>query len=130
MMCESSMESEGSPCKLADTMAIDTCNDESTWFVFRNHASNGETQLQVAESSLCLELIRQRRIELRTCVSSSARQKFVAGKGSFGGEKFELKTVVNGGCLSQHHHPKPDEIIYRNDCETSRGDDTSFWNQY
>jgi len=130
MRCESSMKSEGGPCELFDTFTTETCNDDTTWFVFENLASNGETQLQIAESALCLELIGQRQIELRTCVASSARQKFVAGLGSFGGEKFELKTVVNGGCLSQHHHPKPDEIIYRNDCETTRDSDTSFWMQY
>ena len=117
-------------CDLFDTFTTQTCNDDSTWFVFHNLSDGGETQIQIADTDLCLELIGQRQIELHTCVSSSDRQKFVAGNGSFGAEKFELKTVVNGGCLSQHHHPKPDEPIYRNDCSTAREANTSFWIQY
>jgi len=129
MKCDASMNDPGAPCELDDSFTIDTCNDDSTWFLFRN-LSNGETQLQIAESNLCMELIGQRQIQLRNCISSYSRQKFVAGNGSFGGEKFELETIVNSGCLSQHHHPKPDELIYRNDCKTARDTLTSFWNQY
>ena len=114
-----------------DQLELYFCGDESTWFVFRNlDTTTGQTQIQVATSSLCIDNVGNQRVELRTCVDSSARQKFTAGNGSFRGDKFELLTVFNRGCLSNHHHPKENEIIYKNDCSTARSADASFWNKY
>lgn len=131
MICETSMDSRGAPCESDDLILIDTCDDESTWFVFENLLIDGETQIQVAESTLCLEQVSSRHVELRTCQSTSARQKFVAGDGSFfEGGKFELKPAYDSGCLSNPHHPRPDEIINVARCDSARDDDTSFWNPY
>ena len=126
------MQCTGSSCDLMDQLQLYYCGDESTWFVFRNLTSaTGQTQIQIATSSLCIENVGNQRVELHTCVDSSARQKFVAGNGSFGGDKFELGTVfLANGCLSNHHHPKENEIVYRNDCSTVRDTATSFWNKY
>jgi len=132
MICEASMEDRGAQCESDDLLTIDTCNDESTWFVFENLLSDGQTQLQVAESTLCLEQVSSRRVELRTCQATSSHQKFVAGDGSFFGDddKFELKPAYERGCLSQPHHPKPDELIFVTGCDSARNSDTSFWNPY
>jgi len=126
------MRCTGSECDLSDQLALEVCDDDSTWFVFPNqNTATGQTQIQIAtDRDLCIEQVGNQRVEIRTCMSSSDRQKFEAGNGSFGGDKFELKTVIDGGCLSNHHHPGGGEIIYRNDCSTSRADITSYWNQY
>ena len=126
------MKCASSGCDLLDQLELHDCGDESTWFVFRNlDPTTGFTQIQIATTNLCIENTGNQMVELRTCVDSSLRQKFVAGNGSFGGDKFEIQTVFNAnGCLSNHHHPKAGEIVYRNECSTPRDSDTSFWNQY
>lgn len=126
------MQCAGSGCDVMDRLSLYFCGDDSTWFVFRNlDTRTGQTQIQIAGSSLCIDNVGNQRVEVHTCVDSSTRQKFVAGNGSFGGDKFELMTVFNAnGCLSNHHHPKENEVIYRNDCSTVRSSNTSFWNKY
>jgi hypothetical protein len=125
------MECDGTGCDFDDSIHVQRCGSSNTWFVFEN-LRNGETQVRVAGKNLCLELISNNSIRLRNCDSSKDRQKFRAGLGSFGGDKFELQTIVHTGCLSQQHHPKADEVIRRYDCEVprSRGDRTNFWNRY
>ena len=42
--------------------------------------------------------------------------------------KFELLTDDRSGrCLSQHHHPKPGEVVYPEKCEKTRRYDTTYW---
>ena len=118
-------------CEVDDAIIISHCShDRSTWFVYKN-LRNDTSQLQVAVSShLCLQLVGNNDIRVRVCDGTKQRQKFKALNGIFGGVKFELGTVEREGCMSQHHHPKDGEILFRMDCALTRKHTTSFWTQY
>jgi hypothetical protein len=118
-------------CEVDDSIIISHCShDRSTWFVYKN-LSNDVSQIQVAVSShLCLQLVGNNDIRVKVCDGTKQRQKFKALNGSFGGAKFELGTTERDGCISQHHHPKDGEIIFRMDCALTRKHTTSYWMQY
>lgn len=118
-------------CEVDDSIIISYCShDHSTWFVYKN-LKDDISQIQVAVSShLCLQLVGNNEIRVRVCDATKQRQKFKALNGSFGGAKFELGTVERDGCISQHHHPKDGEIIFRMDCALTRKHTTSYWMQY
>ena len=126
------MECDGS-CRSGNEIEVQNCDSRNTWFEFVTF--NGLTQIKVAEEDVCIEVSGGISTTLQTCVDPTEdhpRQKFVALNGSFNnGEKFEIGTVHNpGGCLTQHHHPRPGEVIKRGDCPTTRDHDTSFWVKY
>jgi hypothetical protein len=118
-------------CEVDDSIIISHCShDRSTWFVYKN-LKNDISQIQIAVSSnLCLQLVGNNDIRVRVCDGTNQRQKFQALNGSFGGAKFELGTIQRDGCISQHHHPKDEEIIFRMDCALTRKHTTSYWMQY
>jgi hypothetical protein len=117
-------------CEVDDSIIISNCShDRSTWFVYKN-LRNDISQIQVAVSNLCLQLVGNNDIRVKVCDGTKQRQKFKALNGDFGGAKFELGTVERDGCISQHHHPKDGEIIFRMDCALTRKHTTSFWMQY
>lgn len=118
-------------CEVDDSIIISHCShDRSTWFVYENLTS-GISQIKIAASeNLCLQLVGNNDIRVKVCDGNNERQKFKALNGSFGGTKFELGTVQRDGCISQHHHPKDGEIIFRMDCALTRKHTTSFWMQY
>jgi hypothetical protein len=117
-------------CEVGDSIIISHCShDKSTWFVYQG-LKDGVTQIQIATTNLCLEWVSDRDILVRTCNGTNERQKFKALNGTFGGKKFELSTVQKEWCLSQHHHPKDEELIYLMDCALTRKHTTSFWMQY
>ena len=126
------MECADSVCELQAQIGFRDCRAESTWFVFRNlDVTTGYTQVQIATTDLCLENVDDERLELRTCVDSDLRQKYLAGDGSFAGDKFELQTVINtNSCLASDHHPRSTEIIFQNRCRRARNSHASFWNKY
>jgi hypothetical protein len=124
-----------SGCSRGHNVSVHKCGSSSTWFEFLNMESDGTTQLMVAESSVCLELVGSAKIEIQECADVAlnyTRQKFVALNGNFlWGNKFEISTVHRpGSCLSQQHHPRSGELIKRIECPTTRDDYTSFWTKY
>jgi hypothetical protein len=124
------IQCDGNGCSEGDNLYISTCDDNSDWFQFKN-LTNGVTQVKAATTNLCMEWVGSRDVELHTCDASNERQKVTAGEGSFYGGRFELDTYAQeGGCLSQDHHPKDGEQIYRFDCGYSRGSTTSYWIKY
>jgi hypothetical protein len=123
------MKCGGSSCEVDDQIFIGYCGDDSTWFVYKNLLNNA-TQFNIATTNLCLEWVDPRDIRVRTCNATSVRQKFRAGNGSFGGAKFELITAAREGCLTQQHHPRDGELIFRSNCTKARWYHTSFWNKY
>jgi hypothetical protein len=130
------MECDGTSCQEGDEMFLRTCDDDNTWFVYQPvtaAAVNGTVLFQIANTNLCLEWVDARDIRVRTCNATIRRQQFRALNGSFGpGGKFEIVTARGGddGCLSQHHHPKDGEKIFRANCARFRTYGTSFWIQY
>ena len=130
------IECDGS-CSSGNQLEIKTCDDDNDCFEWRNLSVSGGqqyTQIQVAGTNTCVELVGNNRVELRQCNEDFAnypRQQFVALNGSFTGPgRFEIGTVYRPGCLTQQHHPRSGEEIKREDCEDTRDDDTSFWVKY
>jgi hypothetical protein len=115
-------------CNVGVEIAIRECSSGNTKFEFVGSSS---VQVKVSGKDLCMELMSSdnRKITLQKC-SSSSRQKFTAGLGSFSGEKFELQTVAVSGCVTQEHHPRDGELIRRQGCDGARFDTTSFYNKY
>ena len=69
-------------------------------------------------------------VKLKYCSNSSpAAQSFHEVKGN---GKFELqpKNGYGSRCLSQHHHPKPYEVVFPERCEKTRMHDTTYWRTY
>jgi len=122
------MECDGS-CRSGNQLEVQNCDSRNAWFEFVTF--NGLTQIKLAEDDLCIEVTGTTTTELQSCVDPTEdrpRQKFVALNGSFNnGGKFEIGTVHTPGCLTQQHHPRPGEVIKREDCPDTRDDDTSFW---
>jgi hypothetical protein len=117
-------------CEVNDSIIISHCsNEKSTWFLYKN-LKDEVTQIQIATTNLCFEWVHNKDIFVKTCDGSNERQKFKALNGTFEGMKFELSTASEEGCLSQQHHPKDEELIYRMPCALTRKHTTSFWTHY
>jgi len=118
-------------CRSGDNIEITTCDDENTWFVFRNRDGR-DSQLKIAGTELCMEMVgekdywgrKRKAIEVRECSTSDERQFFRA---EWGDEKFSIKTANNDGCLSQDHHPREGEAIFSEDCDRADYQDTVYW---
>jgi hypothetical protein len=124
------MECGGSDCNVGDEIFIHECTEHSTWFVFANSVDT-TAQIQIAATNLCLEWVDARDLRARTCDASVRRQKFRSKNGAFrSNDKFEILTYRGEGCLTQQHHPKDGEKIFRSDCERARQYDTSLWGEY
>jgi hypothetical protein len=125
------MQCAGSTCDEDEKIHMQECDeDDNTWFVFENLGSNGETQIRVADQDLCIEVISERDVRVRTCDAWENKQYFYAGIGSFGENRFELQSYEYGGCLTQQHHPKEGEEVKQYPCSLPREDFTNFWTRY
>lgn len=122
------MQCDGDSCGVGDKIFIHYCSDKSSWFLLKN-LQNGSTQLQIAASNLCLQLLNNTDIFVEQCDSKAVSQKYVAGEGSFNGAKFELITVSQGGCLRPPHH-NDGQLIVQDTCVKARSSNASFWMKY
>lgn len=117
-------------CNDGVELAIHECNKErNTRFQFVTTSGSSEVQIKVSGMDLCWSLVGRATIKLRACDSTNDRQKFTAGAGDFNGKRFEISPIW-GGCLSQDHHPRDGEVLYKQGCDRPRYDTTSFFNKY
>jgi len=131
------MECEGN-CREGNDVEIGHCGFESEDILWqhRNMDDNGETQLQIVGTNLCMDMvddsgdaISARVVSLMECDDSRDAQRFRAQNGDWDDYRFELETD-GGDCISQEHHPKKNEDLYEQSCSNARGDDTSYWVKY
>jgi Ricin-type beta-trefoil lectin domain. len=87
----------------------------------------GSTLRPLLNRNLCVARSGNRKITLRVCDDHSDDQIWYGLR--FDGGRFELtdEEVNPSKCLSQHHHPKPREILYMESCALARDFDTSYW---
>jgi len=131
MRCEG--RKGNSQCKSGDDIELDDCDDDNAKFVLKNR-SGREAQIQIAGTNLCLELggekqffgVRRRIIEAKTCESSEDDQYF---KASWDSSRFDIETD-DGGCITQHHHPRKGEDLLSESCSRAESDDTRYWVKY
>jgi hypothetical protein len=98
----------------------------------------GGYQYRVANTDLCLTVDRSQfmkvgtnvngiAITLRSCTTNDPRQLFTNQPSA----KFEIRTLASKDkCLTQHHHPKPDEIVYVESCSLAHATKTGYWAAY
>ena len=124
----------GERCSEGENLRVTECDEENTKFQFINQVRN-ETQIYIPDDDKCLEA-RPEELNWRVeeCDDSNVSQRFWAGpEGNFNGERFEfrpLSVAALNVCMVQRHHPKNDEIIFQELCETAQNDRTSFWMKY
>lgn len=115
-------------CRSGAAIQIDECSgaDRQRFLAF------GRTIRPSSNANLCLAVTGYsgtgRPVRLRDCRAGSADQDFreVRRDG-----KFELIPASNGErCLSQHHHPKKNEVVFPEKCEKTRQFDTTYWTTY
>lgn len=112
-------------CAENDEVRIQWCGGSmNQQFIHTN-----ETIRPLMNPSLCFTTIgtrdEDRPIELWPCADGMNEQRFVGYNES---GKFELHPLGDAElCLSQAHHPKSNESVFPNSCETTRGDTTNYW---
>eukprot|EP00579_Thalassiosira_antarctica_P022302 CAMPEP_0201989226 /NCGR_PEP_ID=MMETSP0904-20121228/92746_1 /ASSEMBLY_ACC=CAM_ASM_000553 /TAXON_ID=420261 /ORGANISM="Thalassiosira antarctica, Strain CCMP982" /LENGTH=226 /DNA_ID=CAMNT_0048543443 /DNA_START=895 /DNA_END=1575 /DNA_ORIENTATION=- len=126
------MECRGS-CKSGSSIQIDECSKNNNDNIRQKFIAISKTIRPASNPSLCLTITgyigRLSPVKLRRCKrGGSSNQNFreVRSNG-----KFELQPETNTGrCLSQHHHPKPHEVVFPEVCELTRRFDTTYWRTY
>lgn len=119
-------------CQSSSKLEIDTCRDYS---IRQKFLAVGKTIRPASNPSLCVTITgyggKSSPVELKSCqrsYSASRTQQFNEVKAS---GKFELiSNDRTGRCLSQHHHPKPHEVVFPEKCEKTRRFDTTYWIAY
>jgi hypothetical protein len=98
----------------------------------------GGYQYRVANTDLCLTVVHSKfkkvgpnvygiAITLSTCTTNDPRQLFTNKPSA----KFDIRPVTSkDGCLTQHHHPKADEIVYVEGCSLAHATTTGYWVAY
>jgi hypothetical protein len=119
-------------CSAGGGLVISICDDDGSNEEFHLVFRNGfELSVQVAGTDLCFEApAATLPVVLQPCNSGKPEQRFRPGIGDWDWDRFELETVAAPGCITQRHHPKEGEPLYREDCEVARNDRTSLWNKY
>jgi hypothetical protein len=86
----------------------------------------GNTLRPLLNKTICIARSGNRKISLQVCDGSKEQTWYGL---RFDGGKFELsdEEVNPLKCLSQHHHPKPREVLYMESCVLARDFDTSYW---
>jgi len=109
---------------------IDTCKNFS---IRQKFLAVGRTIRPATNPSLCITVVgyggKSSPTVLRPCSYRVAKSQSFDEITSYG--KFELQPEDKSGrCLSQHHHPKPHEVVFPEKCEKTRRFDTTFWTTY
>ncbi len=98
----------------------------------------GGYQYRVASTDLCLTVDRSKFMEvgpdvngiaitLSPCATNDPRQLFTNEPSA----KFDIRPVTSKDrCLTQHHHPKSDEIVYVEGCSLAHATTTGYWAVY
>ena len=123
------------PCNASETY-VSRCSDPSDpdpkqLFDFVP-VSHDEVLIQAHNEDRCFHRV-QRNVTLETCDATSHRQRWIAARGGFNEQRFELSQKrVSKWCLNQDHHPKYGERVRMYECEKIRHEShqTSWFNLY
>lgn len=137
--CSESYEctTSGDLCEEGDNIVSEECDDDDNrqYLQFRPYddgSTPGLGQFQFVETNLCLtmEKLGGRDFTLEACADTvkgeyNARQYFAGFNET---NRFELyPNSDNTKCVTTHHQPRPDELIYHQPCEKARKSTTSQW---
>jgi hypothetical protein len=116
-------------CKAGGSIKIRDCKKKSSGdatFVVSSPKGSKGYQYRVSKSDLCLQT-NIPIITLSPCNKNEPRQFFVNKPNA----KFDIRPITSKDrCLTQHHHPKADEIIYAEHCSIAHKTKTGYWAKY
>jgi len=108
-------------CKSGSKAVIQTCRkkDPKQKWVFEDKKFKPSTN-----KNLCIDHSDRKELRLKTCLAvRDGDQKFEKVTESGGRNIFKAK----GKCLTQHHHPRYNEVLRLDKCELAKRSDTIHW---
>lgn len=120
-------------CEKDSRMQLRNCRTKSVLDAIFTYTSFGDGgyQLQIANTNnMCLQKMGDRRaIRVRPCRNDQMMQRFVGFNPDM--ERFDLRPLnYTDRCLTNHHHPKPNETVYAETCKRAHNYDTGYWVRY
>ena len=111
-------------------LKIEHCQSNQFDYFRFLYRPNNEVQIQETSSGLCLQREGNRALNMQPCNTGVRRQCFILQNGSIA-TRFEIEPAdFRGWCITQRHHPKPDETLALESTPGVRADQTSYWNAY
>lgn len=114
-------------CDFGDKLYIEECDDSGVQRFDFQSLNADEVLIILHGTNKCLE--RQNRdIFIRVCDQGEQLQRWFAKVGEFDEFRFEISQFTASNlCITQRHHPKPDEEVELEPCTQARNGETSFW---
>ncbi|KAL3807914.1 hypothetical protein ACHAXA_000353 [Cyclostephanos tholiformis] len=117
-------------CNTGASVKIRDCKQKSsadaTFVVNGFKAPNAGYQYRIAKTDLCLQT-NLPNITLSPCNAKEPLQRFINKPSA----KFDIRPIkARDRCLTQHHHPKAEEIIYAEHCSIAHKTTTGYWTAY
>ena len=121
------MQCRGGECQNGSQIAVNECSGSTR----QQFIAEGDT-IRANGTNLCMTEIgfnnESKPITLFPCNEEEKSQKFTGFKED---GPFQLRPLTNTStCLTQHHHPKPRELVYPRRCEKPVDNDSSLWIAY
>lgn len=121
------MRCRGGSCSSGDKIYIEECDDDGVERFDFDYVNRDEVLIKINGSDRCLERA-GRDIYVRSCDSGKSLQRWWAKTGDFDESRFEISQLgATNLCVTQRHHPKPDEEVELEPCTQARESQTSFW---
>ena len=128
------MQCRHPPCRNGNKLYITYCGRNNQYFTFEDipGSNNNEYLISlVGPNDLCLQREDNLDIYMRPCNSNNNAQRWIPQGGTFDSHRFEITPKgASNLCITQRHHPKDDEEVEIEPCNTARKSDTSFWEKY
>lgn len=117
-------------CRTGSNLKVRDCKQKSsadaTFVVKGFNAPNSGYQYRIAKTNLCLQT-NLPNITLSPCKINEPRQLFTSKPSA----KFDIRPIKSKDrCLTQHHHPRADELIYAEHCSIAHMTTTGYWTAY
>lgn len=128
-----------SNCREDDLLWIMDCRSRGARFnVLQNKDNDGRDigyQLRLDGTNFCMKRIGMH-VVVKKCDSGDVNQRFVGWSSNEMG-KFPLRPYTmkdwserDALCISNWHHPKPEEVIGMRNCREERRYNTVYWEEY
>jgi len=122
-----------STCEKNSRMQLRNCRTKSDLDAIFTYTSFGDGgyQFRIANTNnMCLQKMGDRRaIRVRPCKDDQMLQRFMGFHPDL--DRFDLRPIIySDRCLTNHHHPKPNETVYAETCKKAHQYDTGYWVRY
>ena len=119
-------------CRNGDLFWIKNCKRGGTKFNIVQTDSSG-VMIRLDDRSLCLERS-GKYVKAKTCNKNDSDQQWASIDNI---KKFELRPLKHehlsqrdAKCISQHHHPKDEEVVSMWNCRLAESAETNYWMEY